>query len=132
MPIPFTFSADFATAPSAVNGTKTLDGRIYRFRFWPSRRANDGKGAWYVDTLNVLGQPVVLAVKLTLTDDLFASYRTTDADIPPGRVVVRRTDTVDADPRPPNKSDNGAMVATLGSPLLVVEYVTLTEDTAAA
>lgn len=130
MPDPFTFPDDFALAPTAINGTKTLDGRIYRFRFLPSRRANDGRGAWYVDLFNVLGQPSVLLVKVVLTDDLFGSYRTTDADVPPGRVVVRRTDNVDEDPRPPNRAEveSKTLVATLGSPLLVVEYVPVAED----
>jgi hypothetical protein len=129
MPTPLQFPADFAQSPTAALGTAVLDGVIYRLRFWPNVRANDGQGAWYVDLYSVVGVPSVLAVKLILSTDLFGSYRTTTALIPPGRLVVRRTDTVNADPRPTRRDEIGAKVATLGSPLLVVEYVSVAEET---
>lgn len=128
MPIAFRFPDDFADSPTAVIGTATLDGQVYRFRFWPNRRSNDGAGAWYVDLYSVLGIPAVIGLKLIVSDDLYGDLRTTTAEIPPGRVVVRRTDTVDEDPRPTRKGELGSRVATLGSPLLVVEYVSTSED----
>lgn len=131
MSLPFRFPADFADSPTASIGTKVLDGRVYRFRFWPNRRSNDGKGAWYVDLYSVRGEPVVLGLKLIVSTDLYADFRTTPAEIPPGRVVVRRTDAIDDDPRPTRKGELGSRVATLGSPLLVVEYVTTAEDAVA-
>jgi len=120
---PLRFPADFALNPTAALGTAVLDGVIYRLRFWPSVRANDGSGAWYADLSSVTGVPSVRAVKLILSTDLFGSYRTTTAVVPPGRLVVRRTDGVDDDPRPTQRGEIGTQVATLGSPLLVVEYV---------
>jgi hypothetical protein len=129
MPQPFRFPANFADAPTAITGTALLDGRRYALRFFPNPRANDGKGAWYLDFYSVLGVPAVVARKLTLSDDLFGSYRTTVANIPPGRIVVRRTDEVAEDPRPTLKGEVGSQVATLGSPLLVVEYIPIDEDT---
>lgn len=128
MPTPFNFPADFANNPTAALGTAVLDGVIWRFRFWASARANDGAGAWYVDLSTVVGVPSLRAVKLILTDDLFGSYRTTDAAVPPGRIVVRRTDLVNEEPRPPRRGEIGTKVATLGSPLLVVEYFNIAED----
>jgi hypothetical protein len=128
MPTPFQFPADFAQSPTADPGTAVQDGVIYRYRFWPSARANDGAGAWYVDLFDVFGVPSLRAIKLILTDDLFGDFRTTGAVLPPGRVVIRRTDGVDADPRPTRKGEIGTSVATLGSPLLVVEYVSISED----
>jgi hypothetical protein len=120
---PLRFPADFAQHPTAALGTAALDGVIYRLRFWPSVRANDGGGAWYVDLSSVTGVPSVRAVKLILSSDLFGSYRTTTAVVPPGRLVVRRTDGVDDEPRPTRRGEIGTQVATLGSPRLVVEYV---------
>jgi hypothetical protein len=128
MPTPFQFPADFAKNPTAVLGTAVQDGVVYRYRFWASARANDGAGAWYVDLFTVTGVASLRAVKLILSDDLFATYRTTTAVIPPGRVVVRRTDLVSEDPRPPRRGEIGTKIATLGSPLLVVEYVSVAED----
>jgi hypothetical protein len=128
MPTPLRFPADFAQSPTAIIGTVVWDGVVYRLRFWPSVRANDGGGAWYVDLFSVVGVPSVRAVKLILADDLFASYRTTTAVVPPGRLVVRRTDGGVDDPRPTRKDEIGTKVATLGSPLLVVEYVSTAED----
>jgi len=121
--IPFNFPDELAQAPTVIPGTKYLNGRLYRFRFWPSARANDGKGAWYVDLWTATAEPVIAPVKLILTTDLLGHLRTTAIDIPPGEIVVRRTDGVDADPRPWLKSDGDNQVASLGSPLLVVEYV---------
>lgn len=132
MPIPFRFPADFAQSPTALFGTATLDGIIFRFRFWPNARSNDGVGAWYTDLFSVTGVPSVRAVKMILTNDLFGSFRTTTAAVPAGRVVIRRTDKVDADPRPTRKGEIGTNVATLGSPLLVVEYVSVAEDAVTA
>jgi hypothetical protein len=120
---PFQFPQNFALYPTAIVGVSTLDGRPYRFRFWPNSRANDNKCAWYVDLYTVLAMPSVLAVKLILSDDLFGDYRTAVPEVPPGRIVVRRTDEVDDEPRPPKKGEVGTRVATLGSPLLVVEYI---------
>lgn len=135
MPDPFRFPDDFARRPTAMRGTKTLDGRVYNFYWRPSARANDGKGAWYVEIANVLGVTSVVK-KLTLSTDLVGAYRDTDTTggIPPGRLVVRRTDGLSGDPRPPNRVEAGAgtLVATIGSPLLVIEYVTVAEDAAAA
>lgn len=128
MPTPLQLPADFAQYPGVLVTTWTLSGQIYRFRFWPNSRSNDGKAAWYVDLYSVLGAPSVLATKLVLSDDLFGSFRTAVPQVPPGRVVVRRTDGVDADPRPPLRGEIGTRVATLGSPLLVVEYISPTED----
>lgn len=127
MPEPLRFPADFAQSPTAILGTAVLDGVIYRLRFWPNARANDGAGAWYVDLFSVTGTPSVRAVKLILSTDLLGSYRTTTAVVPPGRLVVRRTDSVDEDPRPTRRGEIGTKVATLGSPLLVVEYVGIAE-----
>ena len=128
MPISFQFPGDFANYPTAITGTATLDGQVYRIRFWPSTRANDGKGAWYMDLFSVTGTPSAFPVKLILSTDLLAAYRTTDAQVPPGRIVVRRTDTVSDEPRPTRKGERGVDVATLGSPRLVVEYVPVAED----
>lgn len=128
MPTPFLFPADFADSPTAISTPFTIGGVTYVFRFWPNTRANDGKGAWYVDLFNVLGTPTLLDIKLVLSTDLFGFFRTSVAQIPPGRIVVRRTDSVRDEPRPTRKGEIGSRVATLGSPLLVVEYVSVTED----
>lgn len=125
---PFNFPPNFALNPTAAIGTATLDGVIYRLRFWPNVRANDGAGAWYVDLFSVTGVASVRALKLILTDDLFSSYRIAAPILPPGRIVVRRTDGVNEDPRPTRKGEIGTQVATLGSPLLVVEYVSVAEN----
>lgn len=132
MPIPFRFPGDFANFPSAVIGPSVMNGVPYRVRFWPSQRANDDKGAWYLDLYSITGIPSVLAVKLILSTDLLGPYRTSANEVPPGRVVVRRTDGVDDEPRPPRRGELGTRIATLGSPLLVVEYVSTTEDVASA
>lgn len=128
MPTPLQLPGDFAQFPGVLITTWTLSGVVYRFRFWPNSRSNDGKGAWYVDLFTVLGTPSLLATKLVLSTDLFGDYRTAVPQVPPGRVVVRRTDGVDDEPRPPQRGETGTLVATLGSPLLVVEYVSPTED----
>lgn len=131
MPNPFRFPSDFAQYPRVFTDVVVMDGVPYRLRFWPSQRANDGKAAWYVDLYSVLALPSVLAVKLIISDDLFGPYRASTSGVPPGRVVVRRTDGVDDEPRPPRPGELGSRVATLGSALLVVEYVPLTEAFAA-
>lgn len=131
MPTPLQLPDDFAQFPGVLLTSWRLGGQIYRFRFWPSARADDGRGAWYVDLFNVLGAPSVLAVKLIVSDDLFGDFRVAVPDVPPGRIVVRRTDGVDEDPRPTRAGEIGTRVATLGSPLLVVEYVSPGEDAAA-
>lgn len=123
----FNFPGDLADYPDIVPGTATLDGRVYVFRFWPQTRADDGRGAWCVDLLTATLVPVLLAVKVVISDDLFGDYRTIVDEVPPGRVVVRRTDARDEEPRPTRKGEIGARVATLGSPLLVVEYVPAAE-----
>lgn len=132
MPTPFNFPGDFANSPTAINGGANLDGRPYRFRFWPNSRSGDGQGAWLVDLYTATGVPSLVGLKLVLTDDLYADFRTAVPEVPPGRIVVRRTDSVDAEPRPPRKVDGvqeiGTRIATLGSPLLVVEYVSTAED----
>lgn len=133
MPIPFRFPPDYAASPTAFTGTKTLDGRVYRFRWLPNVRANGGVGAYYVDLYSVLAQPVVLALKVTLTDDLWGPYRSTIENVPPGRVVVRRMDGRTDDPAIfdlTNPSDT-VRLQTLGSQNVVVEYVTLAEIAAA-
>ena len=131
MATPFPFTTDIANSPSAFALPASLDGRPYLFRYWPNSRSNDGKGAWFVDLFTATGVPTLLGVKLILTDDLYADFRTAVADIPAGAIVVRRTDGVDDEPRPPRKIDGvleiGTRVATLGSPLLVVEYVPANE-----
>lgn len=134
MPNPFRFPPDYGAFPTAFPGTKTLDGRVYRFRWLPNVRANGGCGAYYVDLLNVRAEPVVRGVKIVLTDDLFAQFRSTVLDIPPGRIVVRRTDGRREDPaiydlRTP---EDPVRLETLGSPNVVVEYVSLAEIAAAA
>ena len=132
MPTPFNFPGDFAQYPTAITGPVNLDGRPYLLRFWPNARAADGQGAWMLDLYTATGVPSLLAVKLVLTSDLYADYRTAVLEIPPGRVVVRRTDGSEDDPRPPRKVNGvqeiGTRIATLGSPLLVVEYVSTAED----
>ena len=128
MPVPFRFPGDFANFPSAITGVAVLDGVPYRLRYWPRSRANDNKGAWYVDLYTITTIPSVLAVKLIISDDLFGPYRASSTTIPPGRVVVRRTDGVDDEPRPPQRGEIGTRIATLGSPLLVVEYIPVNED----
>lgn len=133
MPIPFRFPPEFGAYPTAFTGTKTLDGRVYRFRWLPNVRANNGVGAYYVDLFSVLAQPVVLGLKVTLTDDLWGPYRSTIENVPPGRVVVRRTDGRTDDPAIfdlTNPSDP-VRLQTLGSQNVVVEYVTLAEIAAA-
>ena len=134
MPSPFRFPTDFATSPTALSGTKTLDGRVYGFRFLPNTRADDGRGGWYVDLFTVLAAPVVLGIKLIQTDDLFAAFRTTDIDVPPGRVVVRRTDGLDQDPSIFDLTvpSSPVRLQSLGSPNVVVEYVSLSEIAALA
>ena len=134
MPIPFRFPPDYGAFPTAFTGTKTLDGRVYRFRWLPNVRANGGTGAYYIDLYSVLAQPVVLGLKVTLTDDLWGSYRSTIENVPPGRVVVRRTDGLDSDPAiyDLTSPSDPVRLATLGSPNVVVEYVTLAEIAAAS
>lgn len=134
MPNPFRFPPDYGIFPTAFPGTKTLDGRVYRFRWLPNVRANAGRGAYYVDLLNVRAEPVVRYVKVVLTDDLFAQFRSTVTDIPPGRIVVRRTDGLREDPAIYDVSvpSDPVRLETLGSPNVVVEYVSLAEIAAAA
>ena len=133
MPIAFRFPPDFAASPTAFTGTKTLDGRVYRFRWLPNVRSNGGVGAYYVDLYSVLAQPVVLALKVTLTDDLWGPYRSTIENVPPGRVVVRRTDGRTDDPALYDLTNpaDPVRLQTLGSQNVVVEYVTLAEVAAA-
>jgi hypothetical protein len=133
MPIAFRFPPDFAASPTAFTGTKTLDGRVYRFRWLPNVRSNGGVGAFYVDLYSVLAQPVVLALKVTLTDDLWGPYRSTIENVPPGRVVVRRTDGRTDDPALYDLTNpaDPVRLQTLGSQNVVVEYVTLAEIAAA-
>ena len=98
MPDPFQFPVDFGDAPTAISGTKDMDGRVYFVRFTPNTRANDGKGCYYFDLASVLGVPAVLYTKVVLTQDLLADFRTIVEEIPPGRITVRRTDGLDEDP----------------------------------
>lgn len=133
MPSPFRFPAYFGERPSVITGTKVLDGLVYGFRFLPNVRVNDGRGAFYVDLFNARAQAVLRGIKVVLTDDLFGRYRTAVADVPPGRVVVRRTDGLDTDPAIFDLSVPGESVRlqSLGSPAVVVEYVSLAEIAAA-
>ncbi len=133
MPDPFRFPPDYARFPVAFTGTKILDGRVYRFRVLPNARANQGRGAYYVDLFNVLAQPVIYGVKLVLTTDLYASIRSTVTDIPPGRIVIRRTDGLTSDPAIFDLADvtEPVRLQTFGSPNVVMEYVTLAEIEAA-
>ena len=128
MPTPLQTPTDLADFPGVFLTTWSLTGRTYRFRFWPNTRSNDGGGAWYVDLAGSDGVASVVSVKLTITTDLFAAFRISVPEVPPGRIVVRRTDGVADEPRPTRKGEVGSRVATLGSPLLVVEYVSPTED----
>jgi hypothetical protein len=132
MPDPFRFPADFAARPSGISGTKVLDGRVYGFRFLPNARINGGRGGYFVDLFNALARPVVYGVRVILTDDLFAQFRST-VDVPPGRIVVRRTDGIADDPAVFDLTvpDQPRRLQTLGSPAVVVEYVTLAEIAAA-
>lgn len=134
MPTPFRFPPQYDEFPVPFTGTKTLDGRVYRFRWWPNVRANDGRGAFFVDLYNVLAQPIVLGWKVVITDDMFAAFRGTVEDIPPGKIIVRRTDGIDDDPAIYDTSVHGyrARLQTLGSPNVVVEYKTLAEVEAEA
>jgi hypothetical protein len=134
MPIPFRFPADFSTGPTVIGGTKTLDGRIYRFRFMPNVRADDGRGAWMLDLRNVKTEPIVLQWKVVLTQDLFAPFRGTVEESPPGHIVVRRTDGLQDDPAIYDLSvpEEPVLLASIGSANVVIEYVTLAEINAAA
>lgn len=134
MPDPFRFPDDFAARPSGISGTKVLDGRVYGFRFLPNARINGGRGGYFVDLFNALAQPVVYGVRVVLTEDLFAPFRSTVVDVPPGRIVVRRTDGVADDPAIFDLTvpDEPRRLQTLGGPALVVEYVSLAEIAAAA
>jgi hypothetical protein len=133
MPNPFRFPPEYATFPVAFTGTKLLDGRIYRFRVLPNARANQGRGAFYVDLFNVLAQPVIYGVKLVLTDDLYASIRATVTDVPPGRIVIRRTDGLASDPAIFDLTvpTSPTRLQTFGSENVVMEYVSLAEIEAA-
>lgn len=134
MPTPFRFPAQYDQFPTAVTGTKTLDGRVYRFRILPNVRADSGRGAYALDLFNVLGAPVIFGVKLVLSDDLLAAFRSTVEDVPPGRLVVRRTDGRDEDPAIYDRSvpDQPRRLQTFGSPTVVFEYVSLAEIEAGA
>lgn len=131
--MPNPFRLDFAGSPTVVTGTKTLDGRVYRFKFWPNTRADDGRGAYYVDLYNVLGAAVVLGVKMIVTDDLFAPFRETVVDVPPGRVVIRRTDGLTDDPAIYDLAvpSEPKLLLSLGSANVVLEYLTVAEVAAA-
>jgi hypothetical protein len=130
---PFRFPPDYAAFPVAFTGTKILDGRVYRFRFLPNARADQGRGAYSVDLFNVLAVPVIYGVKLVLTSDLYGEIRATVADIPPGRIVIRRTDGLTSDPAIFDLTVVSAptRLQTFGSPNVVMEYVSLAEIEAA-
>jgi hypothetical protein len=134
MPIPFRFPENYSARPFAVSGTKLLDGLFYGFQFLPNVRVDAGRGGYFVDLFDARNRPVIYGVKLALSDDLFGRFRATVLNVPPGRVVVRRTDGIDSDPAIFDVSvpDQPRRLQTLGSPAVVVEYVTLAEIAAGA
>ena len=134
MPIALTLPTGYAARPYPYRRTYVLDGRVYGFRFLPNVRIGQGRGGYFVDLFNALNAPVIYGVKLALSDDLFGAFRSTVEDVPPGRIVVRRTDGIDEDPAIYDLTvpDQPRRLQTLGAPAVVVEYVTRAEIAAAA
>ncbi len=74
--------------------------------------------------------PAILYLKVILSQDLLADFRTIVDEIPPGRIVVRRTDGLDEDPTIFDLTDphNPIQLPGLGAPEIVIEYVPVAED----
>lgn len=134
MPDPFRFPEDYGANPTALVGQKTLDGAVYFFRWMPNTRAAAGRGAYYVDLFNARGQALVRGIKVILTSDLWGAVKNSVAGVPPGRLVVRRTDGGVDDPAIYDLTDpaNPVQLESVGSANVVIEYVSITEDAATA
>lgn len=96
-----------ATDPTPIAFAVALSSVVYRVRiYWdmralPMRVMREGEppqaGAWRMDLQTLTGAPILLGRKLVLTDDMWQLFHYR-ADVPPGRLQVRRTDGGTQDP----------------------------------
>ena len=91
------FPRALALTPTAFTVPMILASQSYTVDFTWNNRSNGDKGAWFATWKRSDGAVVFSGKKIVLTDDFFEPFHHL-ADVPPGRLQIRRADNSPADP----------------------------------
>lgn len=89
LPATLDLSALAGARPPPIAGTLETTPSI-RMRLWWHPGINGGRGAWLADFHSAAGTPLLLARRVVLTGDMWASHRIPAGDLPDLVLRVRR------------------------------------------